>query len=117
MREKIITTFVTLFYGAIFAFFVLVFIGICYDELKTETVETYIVGCEVSQMAYAEEATGRSTTRPIYKMGVRNNDFAVTLEINDRQFAQYIVGDVVDIEVTVIETGMGAVKYEYKIIE
>lgn len=88
-----------------------------YDELATTEVETYTIGCEVSQMAYAEEATGRSSTQPVYKMGVRNDDFAITLEITDRQFAQYVVGDVVEIEVTVIETGLGTVKYEYKIID
>lgn len=117
MKDKIIYTITMIFFSALLIFLTAVFCGICYDELKTETVETYIVGCEVSQMAYAEEATGRSTTRPVYKMGVRNDDFAVILEINDRQFAQYVVGDVVEIEVTVIETGMGTIKYEYKIIE
>lgn len=88
-----------------------------YDELATTEVETYTIGCEVSQMAYAEEATGQSSTRPVYRMGVRNDDFATTLEISDRQFAQYVVGDVVEIEVTVYETGTGYIYNEYKLFD
>ena len=35
-----------------------------------EVIQTYSVGCEVSQLAYAEETVSRSSSRPVYKMGV-----------------------------------------------
>ena len=52
---------------AVFAF--MVYIGYCAEE--AEVVQTYSVGCEVSQLAYAEETVSRFSSRPVYKMGVR----------------------------------------------
>ena len=79
-------------------------------------VETYTVGCEVSQMAYAEEQISRTSSRPVYKMGVRNDDFAATFDITDAQFAQYAIGDVVEVEVIVYEYRDGMRQNEYKLI-
>ena len=79
-------------------------------------VEVYIVGAEVSQMAYAEEAVSRSQSRPVYKMGVRNDEFACTFDITDTQFAKYAVGDVVEVEVVTWEYFDGELMYEYKLI-
>lgn len=90
--------------------------AICYDTAKTEEVEVFSVGCEVSQMVYAEETVNRSTSRPVYKMGVRNDEFAVVLDITDTQFAKYVVGDIVEVEVRVYESGLGAITYEYKLL-
>lgn len=81
-----------------------------------EVVEIYSVGCEVSQLAYAEETVSRSSSRPVYKMGVRCNDFATTLDINSTQFAQFVIGDVVEIEVTEIETVDGSIIYRYRLL-
>ena len=81
-----------------------------------EVVQTYSVGCEVSQLAYAEETVTRSSSRPVYKMGVRCDDFATTLNITSSQFAQFMVGDIVEIEVTEIETVRGDIVYEYKLL-
>ena len=81
-----------------------------------EVVEVYSVGCEVSQMAYAEEAVSRSSTRPVYKMGVRCDDFATTLDINSTQFAQFVIGDIVEIEVTEIELVDGSITYQYRLL-
>ncbi len=79
-------------------------------------VEVYTVGAEVSQMAYAEETVSRSSSRPVYKMGVRNDEFAYTFDITDAQFAKYAVGDVVEVEVTIWEYFDGELSYEYKLI-
>lgn len=79
-------------------------------------VETYTVGCEVSQMAYAEEAINRSQTRPVYKMGVRNDEFACTFDIDANQFAKYVTGDIVEVEVTVWEHPNGELTYSYQLI-
>lgn len=79
-------------------------------------VEIYSVGCEVSQMAYAEETVSRVRSRPVYKMGVRNDDFAVTLDITSNQFAQFAVGDIVEVEVTVMENAFGGLYNTYKLL-
>lgn len=81
-----------------------------------EEVERYSVGCEVSQMAYAEESISRSDSKPVYKMGVRNDDFATTLDVTGEQFAQFVVGDVVEVEVRVVELFGGERIREYKLL-
>ena len=83
-------------------------VAMCYDTAKTEEVEVFSVGCEVSQMVYAEET--------VYKMGVRNDEFAAVLDITDAQFAKYVVGDIVEVEVRVYESGLGTITYEYKLL-
>ncbi len=92
----------------------MIFVGM-YECSRVE-VETYTVGCEVSQMAYAEEQTSRTSSRPVYKMGVRNDDFATTFDITDAQFAKYAIGDVVEVEVIVYEYRDGEHRNEYKLI-
>lgn len=79
-------------------------------------VEIYSVGCEVSQMAYAEETVSRTQSKPVYKMGVRNDDFATTLEVTSNQFAQFMVGDIVEVEVTVMENAFGELYNTYKLL-
>lgn len=91
-------------------------VGTAYECSATE-VETYTVGCEVSQMAYAEEAVSRSSSRPSYKMGVRNDDFATTFDISAEEFAKYAIGDVVEVEVAVYEYMDGTLRNEYKLIK
>lgn len=79
-------------------------------------VEIYSVGCEVSQMAYAEETVSRVKSRPVYKMGVRCDDFAATLDVTSNQFAQFAVGDIVEVEVTVMENAFGGLYNTYKLL-
>jgi hypothetical protein len=90
-------------------------IGMFATMTKVE-VEVYTVGAEVSQMAYAEETVNRHQSRPVYKMGVRNDEFAHTFNITDTQFAKYAIGDVVEVEVTIWEYFDGEFVYEYKLI-
>ena len=89
--------------------------GVYIENNQTE-VEIYSVGCEVSQMAYAEETVNRTQSRPVYKMGVRNDDFAVTLDVTSDQFAQFMVGDIVEVEVTVMENAFGGLYNTYKLL-
>lgn len=93
-------------------------VGIIFTNNKANTVEveTYTVGCEVSQMSYAEKSVGRSSY-PVYKMGVRNDDFATTLEISASDFARHVVGDVVEIKVVVLESPLDGQWTEYKLIK
>ena len=79
-------------------------------------IEIYSVGCEVSQMAYAEETVSRTQSRPVYKMGVRNDDFATTLDVTSDQFAQFMVGDIVEVEVTVMKNAFGGLYNTYKLL-
>lgn len=87
-----------------------------YTGCNQTEVEIYSVGCEVSQMAYAEETVSRTQSQPVYKMGVRNDDFAVTLDITSNQFAQFAVGDIAEIEVTVMENAFGGLYNTYKLL-
>lgn len=105
--------------AAMIILIVLVIGGLVVGVFATMTrveVEVYTVGAEVSQIAYAEESVSRSQSRPVYKMGVRNDEFAYTFDITDTQFAKYAVGDVVEVEVTIWEYFDGEFVYEYKLI-
>lgn len=94
------------------------FTSACIFGLKTPTeVETYTVGCEISQMAYAEETISHFDSRPVYRVGVRNDDFATTFEISPEQFAKYSVGDVVEVEVTTWEEFDGNQYQTYRIVD
>jgi hypothetical protein len=111
--------FYILFIGALalllVALLVAMIFGVVYECTATE-VETYTVGCEVTQMAYAEETTSRSSSRPAYKMGVRNDDFATTFNISAEEFAKYAVGDIVEVEVAVYEYMDGSLNNKYKLV-
>ena len=89
----------------------LIFIGVNQTE-----IEIYSVGCEVSQMAYAEETISRVKSKPVYKMGVRCDDFATTLQVTSNQFAQFMVGDIEEVEVTVMENAFGELYNTYKLL-
>ena len=88
-----------------------------YQEITKTEVETYTVGCEVTKTAYAEETTGRSSSRPNFVMGVRCDDFSTTLEITEEQFAKYTEKDIVEVEVTVWEYSDGTMKNTYKLVD
>lgn len=114
MRKRIDFIDVIMVLIIVTAFAFAVYAGYCIEV--AEVIQTYSVGCEVSQLAYAEETVTRSSSRPVYKMGVRCDDFATTLDITSSQFAQFMVGDIVEIEVTEIETVRGDIVYEYKLL-
>ena len=102
-----VLTIVTVIAFAVFAIY-------CVEG--AEVVEIYSVGCEVSQLAYAEETVSRSRSRTVYQMGVRCDDFATTLDISSNQFAQFVVGDIVEVEVTEIELVDGSITYQYRLL-
>jgi hypothetical protein len=87
------------------------------DTCSMTEVETYTVGCEVSQMSYAEKAISRSATTPVYKMGVRNDDFAATFEVSTEDFARYVIGDIVEVKVTIYEHIDGRQTQEYQLVK
>lgn len=90
-------------------------LSIAYEGSKTE-VDTFTVECEITQLAYAEETVSKGSSRPAYKMGIRNDDFATTTDITADEFAKYSVGDVVTVEVRVYEYIDGSIKNTYKIV-
>lgn len=101
----------------VFALFLLGVAGFAiFNEATKTEVETYTVGCEVTKTAYAEETTGRSSSRPNFVMGVRCDDFSTTFEITNEQFAKYTEKDIVEVEVTVWEYSDGTMKNTYKLV-
>lgn len=106
--------------SVIFIFLVVLMIGsIIFVGFLSATefeIERYSIGCEVSHMDYAEEATSRSSTRPNYVMGVRSDELCTTLEISAEQFAEFVVGDIVEVEVVVIENKIGEQRTEYNLL-
>lgn len=94
------------------------FTSACVFGLQPPTeVETFTTGCEISQMAYAEETISRFDSRPVYRVGVRNDDFATTFEISPEQFAKYSIGDVVEVEVILWEKFDGDQYQTYRIVD
>ena len=89
--------------------------GIVMECCKTE-VENYIIGCEVTQVAYAEKASGRSSSRATYKLGIRNDEICTTVDITAEQFAMFTVGDTVEVRVTVYESLGGVQQVEYEVL-
>jgi len=111
--KTIVSTIMVIVMCAILSF--LIWAGI--TEMSMYEVETYSVGCEVSQMAYTEEQVNRSETRPVYKMGVRCDNFATVFEITAEQFAKYIVGEIVEVEVTIKASDLiDRQRQEYKLL-
>lgn len=111
---------VKLFIGLVALVIVIVLVGMLYNAIYDVTaveVETYTVGCEVTQMAYAEEMRfSNSRSHASYKMGVRNDDFAYTFTISENDFARYAKGDIVEVEVTVWEHCNGTITYSYRLL-
>lgn len=96
-------------------------IGVCiwdsnYQLTKTE-VESYTVGCEITRIDYGEIA-GESTFyhKSFYKMGVRCDDFATTLDITEEDFAKYSDDDIVEVQVVVYEYRDGRQVTEYTLL-
>lgn len=112
VAEIIFDTVVTLF-----VLFCMTVLGMLVaDVATTAEVESYTVGCEVTQLAYAEKSVSRTDSRAVYKMGVRNDDFATTIEVSSADFARYVVGDVVEVEVTVLANCFGE-RTEYNLVK
>jgi hypothetical protein len=104
------------------AFIALIFVAVSltgidtYREKTKTEIETYTVGCEITQMVYVEESHSKYGTAPNYKMGLRNDDFATTIDITSEQFAMFMIGEMVEVEVTIYEYSDGELKTEYHLI-
>ena len=98
----------------IIAFFVFIYV---FSPKPPTEIDSYTVGCEISQMAYAEEMVSRYNSRPAYRIGVRNDDFAATFKISPEQFAKYSIGEIVEVEVVTWERFNGYQYQTYRIIE
>lgn len=89
---------------ALWFIFALGFIAAYYGGLGDVEVETYTVGCEITNIT-------------LHSMGVRNDDFAVILSIDAEQFVQYMPGEIVEVEVTLWEnTITGKIFNTYRLI-
>jgi hypothetical protein len=97
------------------AFTVALFSDCHYQNSKVE-VERYSVGCEITQMAYAEESISERHSEPTYRMGVRCDDFAHTFVITSEQFAGFKCGEIVEVEVIIYEFKDGKQTTEYNLV-
>lgn len=89
---------------ALYFIFALGFIPVCYGGLGDVEVETYTVGCEITNITP-------------HSMGVRNDDFATILSTDAEQFVQYMPGEIVEVEVTLWEnTITGKIFNTYRLI-
>ena len=119
MSEKVFDVFYYLFMGLVILLVVAVLFAVgygAYMETTKTVADTYTIECEVTQMAYAEEQISRSSSKPVYKMGVRNENFACTFDINATQFAQYAIGDTVQVKITIYRWADGSTHTDYKLI-
>ena len=82
---------------------------------KTE-VECYTTECEVTQVVYAEKANGRSSSKAVYKLGVRGEEICTTINITAEQFAMFAVGDTVEVKVIVYEKMDGTREIKYEVL-
>lgn len=82
---------------------------------KTE-VDSYIEVFEISQLAYSEEQFSETTSSPVYRAGIRNENTAVTIRISSEDFARYTVGEIVTVKVTVYGYSDGSQGKEYTIL-
>ena len=88
--------------------------GLIYEGSKTE-VASYTTTCEITQMVCTEEVVTNSSSKAVYRMGVKCDDFASTFQITDEQFALYAIGDDVEVVTTVFQYRDGKQIQEHKL--
>lgn len=79
------------------------------DTHKTE-VETYTVGCEVAMIDYDEKMKE-------CRFVVRNDDFVEVVTVDSDTFDEYKEGDIVEVEVRVMESLVKhTISEEYRVV-
>ena len=84
-------------------------------DVELIEVERFSVGAEISHLdrvTYHNANTVETKTQ--YFVSVRNDDFSAEFEITSEQYANRVVGDIVEIEVTVWENEQGEISYTHK---
>ena len=90
-------------------------VGWCFLMAETE-VESYIVGMEIIEKdfsSYYEKYEGEKTT---YIINAKGSGEAFIQKVSPKIYANYEVGEIVEVEVTVFEDNFGNFRKEYKIL-
>lgn len=85
------------------------------DEASETEVETYIVGMEVVEKDYSTYYIKNSGVKYSYIINAIGSGEAFVMEVDKNEYAHHAVGDIIYVEVKVIEKNSGTYK-EYKIL-
>jgi hypothetical protein len=90
-------------------------IGCCAASIETE-VETYTVGMEIIEKDFSSYYKYYEGTETEYIINARGSGEAFVKSVSPNVYAQYAVGDVVEVEVRVMENRVGSFRKEFKIL-
>lgn len=85
------------------------------DDITTKEVETYTVGMEIIEKDYSTYYVKNSGTRTNYILNVRGSGESFVEKVGEQTYAKYAVGDIVEVEVRVMESRTNEWK-EYTIL-
>lgn len=87
----------------------------CIASTETE-VETYTVGMEVIEKDFSSYYKKFEGVKTEYIINARGSGEAFVMSVSSNVYAQYAVGDVVEVEVRVMENRIGIFRKEFKIL-
>ena len=96
----LITVIIVIFMLAICTIAVCAFI----ETATEEEVETYIVGMEIIEKDYSTYYIKNSGARTEYILNARGSGESFVEKVGEQTYAKYAVGDIVEVEVRVMET-------------
>ena len=87
----------------------------CIASTETE-VETYTVGMEIIEKDFSSYYKKYEGVKTEYIINARGSGEAFVESVSSNVYAQYAVGDVVEVEVRVMENRVGTFRKEFKIL-
>lgn len=87
----------------------------CIASTETE-VETYTVGMEIIEKDFSSYYQKFEGVKTEYIINARGSGEAFVENVSSNVYAQYAVGDVVEVEVRVMENRVGTFRKEFKIL-
>ena len=87
----------------------------CIASTETE-VETYTVGMEIIEKDFSSYYQKFEGVKTEYIINARGSGEAFVENVSPNVYAQYAVGDVVEVEVRVMENRIGTFRKEFKIL-
>lgn len=85
------------------------------DDMTTKEVETYTVGMEIIEKDYSTYYVKNSGTHTNYILNARGSGESFVEKVGEQTYAKYAVGDIVEVEVRVMESRTNEWK-EYTIL-
>lgn len=90
-------------------------IGCCFLMAETE-VESYTIGMEIIEKDFSSYYKIYEGKKTIYIINAKGSGEAFVQEVSPKIYANYEVGEIVDVKVTVFEDNFGNFRKEYKIL-